>query len=47
MSKENIKALLEIAPKAGSNAPFKHFYGSDSQSQLRQTDISNKASISA
>jgi len=46
MSKENIKASAEIASKAAAIALFKHFCGSDSQSQLRQTDISSKASIS-
>jgi hypothetical protein len=46
MSKENIKALLKITPKAAIHALFKHFYSSDFQSQLRQTDNSREDSIS-
>jgi hypothetical protein len=46
MSKENIKALVQIAPRTASSKLSKHFHGVDSQSQLRQTDISSKAAIS-
>jgi hypothetical protein len=46
MSKENIKTSAKNTARSAAIAIFHSFLSRDSESQLRQTDISGEASIS-